>query len=254
MKKLKASTKCFLVSTFALGLTVLSPTLLEAEPETKQSKEVYAGDIGMTIMGTIVSPKKSGDNVMLLKLPDQSVSAFRVGLPLALGGTKYQVAFISENELRLESDAELLRVYRDGFSGALLGTAVAETKEEAKAPRAESFSEEGFERKNGSIRVSKGYRDRMIKDELGKILMQASAEPVMVGGNIIGFSIDQIEAGSIYEKSGFQDGDIITEINDIPLNNIGAAIKLLHSLKGASHVAFEYRRGGATLQSEMFIE
>ena len=61
--------------------------------------------------------------------------------------------------------------------------------------------------------------------------MQATAEPYFQNGQIMGFKLSQIDADSIYDKSGVRDSDVITAINGNQLNNVSAAIKLLHSLK-----------------------
>ena len=55
----------------------------------------------------------------------------------------------------------------------------------------------------------------------------AKARPNMVNGVLKGFELTRIREDSIYEKAGFQNGDIVEEINGIPLKDAVSSIRLL---------------------------
>ena len=65
--------------------------------------------------------------------------------------------------------------------------------------------------------------------------MQAAAVPYTKNGKLIGFKLLEIDEGSIYNVAGIQNGDVITHINDLPINDAGAAIRALTKLKKAKH-------------------
>lgn len=219
----------------------------------KFDKSVFASQVGLTFMGAITSNdnKKFKNNVVLLKIKSSDqVKAFRVGFELEIEEKTHIITSIDQNFIIVNETSKSssnLRILKDGFVGE---TKTISTTSKPIEPgpisiASDRYSEEGFERDKGEIRISQEYRDNLIKKDLGKILMQASAEPVMKSdGSIEGFILDQIEPASIFEKSGLQNGDIVTSINGIPLNNVTAAIKLLQSLKDATKVEFEYKRGG----------
>jgi len=108
----------------------------------------------------------------------------------------------------------------------------------------DSFREEGFERKGGQIEMSADYKNRLINQDLAQVLQDAKATPNVVGGELKGFRLEKIKNGSIYEKAGLMNGDIVDEINGIPLQNVAQAIQLLQSLRNESEVDMKYTRDG----------
>jgi len=80
--------------------------------------------------------------------------------------------------------------------------------------------------------MTEAYRDNLIGNELQKILMQATALPYFEEEKIVGFQLTQIDKDSIFSKGGFENNDVITNVNGLELNSISGAVKLLKSLKG----------------------
>lgn len=103
-----------------------------------------------------------------------------------------------------------------------------------------------LEKQDRQITITQQYKEHLLApNQLGKILMQASATPaISPTGEMLGFRLTGIEAGSIYEVVGLRDGDTITAVNDTPLRDAGQAVKLLLSLKGESSWRIDYERGG----------
>lgn len=102
----------------------------------------------------------------------------------------------------------------------------------------------GVERTGNSVRISASFREHMVKDHLNKVLMQAAAVPYYVNGTLSGFRLWDIDPGSIYERTGFQNGDIVTSINGQELTDVGRTIRMLQSLKNESRVSVTFIRGG----------
>lgn len=107
------------------------------------------------------------------------------------------------------------------------------------------YSELGFERIGNRTRVDAAYRDRMVRQELPTILMSAASEPVVENGQIRGFRLFQFEPGSIFEKLGMKDGDVVESINGVPLNDVARTVQFLNGLKGESKVEVSISRNGA---------
>ena len=102
----------------------------------------------------------------------------------------------------------------------------------------------GIERRGDVLMVSHSLKENLVGSGLNEILMQAAAVPHMEEGRMIGFKILEIEEGSIYEVAGLVDGDVITHINERPLNDAGVAIKTLQLLKDSSSASFGFIRNG----------
>ena len=118
----------------------------------------------------------------------------------------------------------------------------------------ESYSEDGFERKGSEIVMSSEYRKKMLTADFTKVLQDAKAEPNFVGRELNGFKLTRIKPDSIYEKSGFTDGDVITEINGVSLVDTGQAIRLLQSLRGAEEIEVILLRNGQEITSNIQVK
>jgi type II secretory pathway component PulC len=92
-----------------------------------------------------------------------------------------------------------------------------------------------------------------VKQDLAKILMQATAEPEMENGALIGFKFTQVDQDSIYAKSGIRDDDVITGINGQKLNSVSDAVTLLKSLKQADQMDIEFKRSGTAKRLQINV-
>jgi type II secretory pathway component PulC len=195
-------------------------------------------DIGVTIMGSIVQ-KTAEDNVALIKEGSGTVKAVKRGHVIL---DKYKVIAVTGRHIELVTrDATRYLVFLDKFAGEIKSSANTTS---GLAALNDNYSEDGFERKKGKITMTAMYRDKLVKEDMAAVLMQATAEPHMEGGQITGFKVSQIDEGSIYDKAGLRDGDIVQEINGNPLNSVAGSITLLRSLKGATNFEVIVNRNG----------
>ncbi len=59
-----------------------------------------------------------------------------------------------------------------------------------------------------------------------------------------GFKIEKIEKGSVYEKLGLQEGDVIKKFNGKPVVNPSDAMEMYNALKTAKKVSLVIERAG----------
>jgi general secretion pathway protein C len=71
-------------------------------------------------------------------------------------------------------------------------------------------------------------------------LRQATMVPSKGGG----FQVQQIQAGSLYEKLGLRAGDVIKSVNGTPINSAEDAIRLYQQIPNVGAVQMEIVRGG----------
>ena len=76
----------------------------------------------------------------------------------------------------------------------------------------------------------------------------------MVEGELKGFRLTRIREGSVYEKAGFQNNDVVEEINGIPLRNAAGAIRLLQQLKSSKEIEVRVIRGAAAMDMNITIQ
>ena len=102
----------------------------------------------------------------------------------------------------------------------------------------------GIERNGTTVRIASELRDELTSRQLSRVLMQAAAMPYYEEGQLTGFKLLAIDAGSIYDKVGFKDGDIVTTVNGHKLSDVAMTIKLLQGMKDAKSADVSFRRGG----------
>jgi len=112
-------------------------------------------------------------------------------------------------------------------------------------PPPEAFKEPGFEREGFQIKMATSYKDRLLSEDFTKVLQDAKASPNMVEKEIKGFRLTKIREGSVYEKAGLQNEDVVEEINGVPLNDTSGAVRLLQQLRNEKEIELRVRRGGS---------
>ena len=198
-------------------------------------------DLGIAIMGSIIQ-KDAADNVALIKEETGTVKAVKIGHVIM---DKYKVISVSAQYIEvITRDANQYLIYQDKFAGKI----AANKSSGPKLVNNDTFREDGFERNKDKIVMTGMYRDKLVQQDLAKVLMQATAEPYMENGAIAGFKMSQIDDGSIYQKAGLKDGDVVTGINGSELNSVAGSITLLKSLKGADNMEVEIKRDGVPMK------
>jgi len=66
-----------------------------------------------------------------------------------------------------------------------------------------------------------------------QLLSQASILPKYEDGEMVGLQVSAIQPGSLYEKAGVNEGDVITEINGIKINSPEQSYNILREIAGA---------------------
>lgn len=102
----------------------------------------------------------------------------------------------------------------------------------------------GLERHEDQIEVSSSLRDHVRDEGLITVMMQAASEPVLEGGNIVGYRLWDMDKGSVYEMAGFKNGDWIKEIDGIPLSGPLVALKALQTIRGEDDFTVLVNRNG----------
>ena len=82
---------------------------------------------------------------------------------------------------------------------------------------------------------------------LSRILSSARIVPHYENGQMQGMKVDAIKANSIFEKIGFQNGDIITEVNGIVIDRLEATSAIFDEFAKADSIVTAVRRGDEIL-------
>jgi type II secretion system protein C len=221
--------------------TTTSALMLKAEELVVAASDT----IGISIIGTIVQQDHTKNVVLVKELVSGKVQAYRSGHAIM---EKFRIIEIENQFIVVLKENKKTKVFQDKFAGS--GAAIAGNGGKGAS---DNYSEDGFERKGGKVAMTAMYRDKIVKEDMAKIMMQVTAQPYMRNGQIKGFQLSQLDVGSIFEKGGFHENDIITAINGIQLDSAAGAIKLLNSLKEATSIDVIIERDGAEQDMNLSI-
>ncbi len=101
-----------------------------------------------------------------------------------------------------------------------------------------------IEKQGNNYTVAKIEVDKALTD-FNQVLTQARAVPNFENGLPAGYKLFQIVPGSIYDKLGLKNGDVISSLNGESINDPAKAFEMLGQLKGgASHMELGVKRDG----------
>lgn len=80
--------------------------------------------------------------------------------------------------------------------------------------------------------------------DLPQLLSQARAVPYYRGGESIGMRLFAIRQGSLYEKLGLRNGDVVLSVNDNSLSDPSQALRIFEELKQERHIIVQVERDG----------
>jgi general secretion pathway protein C len=82
--------------------------------------------------------------------------------------------------------------------------------------------------------------------DMGSMLRQAQVRPYFNAGVPEGFMISNIQAGSLYQKMGIVDGDIIQGVNNRPIRTADDMMELYNVMKSGPGMALSIKRRGGS--------
>jgi len=94
---------------------------------------------------------------------------------------------------------------------------------------------------NDEYIVDEGELDRALEN-LPLLLTQARAVPYFADGKAVGLRLFAIKSGSLYEKIGLRNGDILKTLNGNNLGDISQAMQLFEKLKNERSIALRVER------------
>jgi general secretion pathway protein C len=81
---------------------------------------------------------------------------------------------------------------------------------------------------------------------INEVFTQARAVPFFQDGKTIGFRVFAIKPGSVFEKIGLQNGDVVQRVNGVELTDPTKAISLFTELQNEGHIAVDLQRNKQT--------
>ncbi len=110
----------------------------------------------------------------------------------------------------------------------------------------------GIQRDGNRFQIDRAEVDKVMAD-FNNVLTQARCVPNFEGGRPSGYRCFQIEPGSIYDKLGMKDNDVICGINGQAVNDPATAFNMLNTLKTQRNIELCINRGGQVMNMQYDI-
>jgi type II secretion system protein C len=85
---------------------------------------------------------------------------------------------------------------------------------------------------------------RRLGQEVPRILAETTLVPVTDGGQVAGFTLTRLPEGTLLSDAGLRAGDVITSINDVPIDSLATLIGLWPRLQSESDIRAVVLRNG----------
>jgi general secretion pathway protein C len=86
--------------------------------------------------------------------------------------------------------------------------------------------------------------ERRIGEEAPRILAETTLMPALDAGRVAGFTLTRVPENSLLTEAGLRAGDVLTQINDIPIDSMATLIGLWPKLQGQSTLTAVVLRNG----------
>ena len=173
------------------------------------------------------------------------------------GEGKYGFAIIEEKGTRKQrlvkagdvvAGAKVIRIKRNAVDVLVEGEArtlkMAEMKEAPiLPPPATATASTGPSPLPGTLVINRSELQEAMAD-MGRMLSQAQIRPYFNAGVPDGFIVTSIRSGSLYQKMGIANGDIIQEVNHRKIQTADDLSGLLSTLKSSNDISLVVKRGG----------
>lgn len=96
----------------------------------------------------------------------------------------------------------------------------------------------------GDLTLERRDLERRLASETSRILAETTLVPVQSGSQVTGFTLARIPEGTILSDAGLQAGDVLTSVNDVPIDSLATLVGLYPRLQSESSVRAVVLRGG----------
>jgi general secretion pathway protein C len=86
--------------------------------------------------------------------------------------------------------------------------------------------------------------ERRLGQEVPRILAETTLVPVTESGQVAGFTLTRLPEGTLLSDAGLRPGDVLTSINDTPIDSLGTLIGLWPRLQSESDIRAVVVRNG----------
>lgn len=231
---------------------------VEEEPEPEESmEELEATKLPLELIGTVASTNPELSWAAVLERDARATRVLREGSKIeGKSGAGATVERIERKRIVLREGGEL----RELALSEDAKPAPTETRQAARrAPRQTAAQRRASRRPQPARRAPATQAAAAEPEEeeeepdvrsVAELFSKADILPRYEDGEMVGFQVDSIEPGSVFDEIGLDDGDLITELNGIRITSPEQSARVLSQLSESTSfsVTVEGPDGPETLQ------
>jgi general secretion pathway protein C len=210
---------------------------VKGAPAERSTSDAKRTDLNVKLWGTAITADPTRSYAIIEDLAARRQALYRVGDSILDAAT---LARVEWNRVVLErnGDEEVLELASargpaTSATGALGAVGAAAAGERIRKTADDKFV------------IDRRELERTVAN-LNEVFTQARAVPYFQDGKTVGFRVFAIKPGSVFEKIGLQNGDIINRVNGVEINDPTKAISLFTELQNEGHIALDLQRNNAT--------
>lgn len=239
-----------LLNTALFGLEVVQTKLIPklAPPPRPAVKMVQKIKLNLQLTGVVYAGQNSV--AFIVVKPGAAQEIFHVGDEILTGIVLLRVG-LDSIYVSVQGQEQQILLNFSTLNTPLLGTVPAQQNPVNLQPQPRGggrFSAAQPRMQQGTPqRINRLLSRTMLNKELqdfSKLLMQARVLPHLQDGKPDGFMISNISAGSLYQRIGLKDGDIIKMVNGVPIRSMEQAMGLYQQLRNAAQIEMSLLRQG----------
>jgi general secretion pathway protein C len=96
--------------------------------------------------------------------------------------------------------------------------------------------------------------ERRLGEESGRILAETTLVPAMDAGRVAGFTIARMPDSTLLSDAGLRAGDVLTEVNGVPIDSLATLVALWPRLQTASDVRAVVLRNGQPVSLSVSLQ
>jgi len=205
--------------------------------------------LDLVLRGVVASSEDGLGHAIIEHKKRQDVYAVEDKLPVS---GEVVLAKVMPRQVVLDNGGtyELLHLFDDSALDAQLPAQGAPV-----APRARPESTRQLEQRNDSAttELARSFRERLYQDpqSLAEVV---SVSAVRADGALLGYQVAPGKQREQFEQLGFKQGDLVTGINGIALNDPANTTRLYQTLRTANEAVFDLERKGQALSISVNLD
>ncbi|MFO7157010.1 MAG: type II secretion system protein GspC [Pseudomonadota bacterium] len=229
-----------------LGIELPSEDPTAGEPEMPAydpDAEAVPSSLNLTLVGTMVANRPEWSFATIRKSGGEHVGVYLVGDEIE-GATVLEIERL--RVILLNQGRKEYIAIDESKTGELQRLASATPTPSATSSRGGAPQVEPAEVRqvgNDTYEISREDVERQLAN-LSALATQARVVPSFKDGKANGFKIFSIRPGSLYQKIGLQNGDVIRKINGYAIDSPEKALELYAKLRESSRIEVELERRG----------